>query len=154
MPLISPKSRIKPPALRRGDTIGIVAPASNIERDLLEAGCERFRQLGYRPIYLESIFEQDLYFAGSMERRTRELEEMFVRDDVQAIVCARGGYGSNYLLTELDLEKIKAHPKIFVGYSDITTLETYFTDAAGLVTFHGPMVAKDWVHEDGVDLLS
>ena len=54
----------------------------------------------------------------------------------------------------LDLEKIKAHPKIFVGYSDLTTLLTYFSDAAGLVTFHGPMVAKDWAHEDGVDLAS
>jgi muramoyltetrapeptide carboxypeptidase len=154
MPLISPKSRIKPPALRRGDTIGIVAPASNIKRDLLEAGCERFRQLGYRPIYLESIFEQDLYFAGSMERRTRELEEMFVRDDVQAIVCARGGYGSNYLLKALDINKIAAHPKIFAGYSDLTTLLTYVSDAAGFVTFHAPMVTKDFVHADGVDLAS
>jgi muramoyltetrapeptide carboxypeptidase len=79
---------------------------------------------------------------------------MFLRDDVRAIVCARGGYGANYLLHALDLEKIKAHPKIFVGYSDITTLLTYFTDAAGFVTFHGPMVAKDWLHENGVDLAS
>jgi len=79
---------------------------------------------------------------------------MFVREDVRAIVCARGGYGANYLLRALDLEKIKAHPKIFVGYSDITTLLTYFHDAAGMVTFHGPMVAKDWSHENGVDLAS
>ncbi|MGA8340836.1 MAG: LD-carboxypeptidase, partial [Candidatus Sulfotelmatobacter sp.] len=96
----------------------------------------------------------DLYFAGSVERRTRELEEMFVRDDVRAIVCARGGYGANYLLKELDLEKIKAHPKIFVGYSDITTLLTWFHDVGGFITFHGPMAAKDWAHEDGVDLAS
>jgi len=74
---------------------------------------------------------------------------------VRAIVCARGGYGANYLLEELDLEKIKAHPKIFVGYSDLTTLLTYFSDGTGLITFHGPMVAKDWVHDDdGVDLIS
>ena len=86
------------------------------------------------------------------ERRARELEEMFVRDEVRAIVCARGGYGSNYLLDMLDLKKIKAHPKIFVGYSDLTTLLTYFADSAGLVTFHGPMVAKDFAHADGVDL--
>ena len=88
------------------------------------------------------------------ERRARELEEMFAREEVRAIVCARGGYGANYLLEALDLEKIKAHPKIFVGYSDVTTLLTYFSDTAGLVTFHGPMVAKDWLHEDGVDLTS
>jgi muramoyltetrapeptide carboxypeptidase len=153
---MSPLNRqpIKPRALRPGDTVGIVAPASNIKRAELEAGCEALRRAGYRPFYLDSILEQDLYFAGSVERRARELEEMFARDEVQAIVCARGGYGANYLLSELDLEKIKAHPKILVGYSDITTLLTHFVDAAGLVTFHGPMVAKDWAHEDGVDRVS
>jgi muramoyltetrapeptide carboxypeptidase len=151
---VPPKPRIKPPALRRGDTIGIVAPASNIKRDLLEAGCERFRQLGFKTIYLDSIFNQDLYFAGSVNRRARELEEMFVRDDVHAIVCARGGYGSNYLLQTLDIQKIAAHPKIFAGYSDLTTLLTYFSDAAGFVTFHAPMVTKDFANPDGVDLAS
>ena len=146
--------RIKPPALRPGDTVGIVAPASNVKRADLEAGCEGLRRAGYRPFYFDSILEQDLYFAGSVERRTRELEEMFAREDVRAIVCARGGYGANYLLPVLDLEKVKAHPKIVVGYSDLTALLTYFADAAGLVTFHGPMVAKDWAHLDGVDLAS
>jgi muramoyltetrapeptide carboxypeptidase len=146
--------RVKPPALRPGDTVGIVAPASNIKRAELEAGCEALRRAGYRPFYFESIFDQDLYFAGSAERRARELEEMFVRDDVRAIVCARGGYGSNYLLEALDLEKIKAHPKIFVGYSDLTSLLTYFADATGLITFHGPMAAKDWAHDNGVDIAS
>src|ERR1700692_3829860 len=132
---------VKPPALRSGDTVGIVAPASNVKRAELEAGCEAWRRAGYRPFYLDSILEQDFYFAGSVERRARELEEMFVRDEVRAIVCARGGYGANYLLRELDLEKIKKHPKIFVGYSDITTLLTHFVDAAGLVTFHRAMAA-------------
>jgi muramoyltetrapeptide carboxypeptidase len=144
---------IKPPALRSGDTVGIVAPASNVKRDDFEAGCEALRRAGYRPFYFDSILDQELYFAGSVERRTRELEEMFVRDDVRAIVCARGGYGANYLLQTLDFDKIKAHPKIFVGYSDITTLLTCFTDG-GLVTFHGPMVAKDWLHDGGVHLFS
>jgi muramoyltetrapeptide carboxypeptidase len=146
--------RIKPPALRPGDTVGIVAPASNVKRGDLEAGCERLRLAGYRPFYFDSILDQDLYFAGSVARRACELEEMFAREDVRAMVCARGGYGANYLLPVLDLEKIKAHPKIFVGYSDQTALLTYFADAAGLVTFHGPMVAKDWAHEDGVDAAS
>jgi muramoyltetrapeptide carboxypeptidase len=145
---------VKPLALRPGDTVGIVAPASNVKQADLEAGCEALRRAGYRPFYFDSILEKDLYFAGSVERRARELEEMFLHDDVRAIVCARGGYGANYLLRELDLEKIKTHPKIFVGYSDITTLLTYFMDAAGLVTFHGPMAAKDWSHENGVDLAS
>ncbi|HVR26129.1 MAG TPA: LD-carboxypeptidase [Candidatus Polarisedimenticolia bacterium] len=146
--------RIKPPAVRLGDTLGIVAPASNVKRADLEAGCEGLRRAGYRPFYFDSILEQDVYFAGSVERRTRELEAMFAREDVKAIVCARGGYGANYLLGALDLEKIKLHPKIFVGYSDLTALLTYFSDVGGFVTFHGPMVAKDWVHEAGVHLAS
>jgi len=146
--------RVKPPALRPGDTIGIVAPASNIKREDLEAGCTALQHAGYRPVYLDSIFDRDLYFAGSAQRRARELEEMFTRDEVRAILCARGGYGANYLLQNLDLDKVRSHPKIFVGYSDITTLLTYFADSCGLVTFQGPMAAKDWAHEDGVDLAS
>jgi muramoyltetrapeptide carboxypeptidase len=145
---------VKPPALRPGDTVGIVASASNIKQADLEAGCEALRRVGYRPFYLDSILDRDVYFAGSVERRVRELEEMFERDDVRAVICARGGYGANYLLDQLDLEKIEAHPKIFVGYSDVTSLLTHFADAAGLVTFHGPMAAKDWAHEGGVDLSS
>src|SRR5712691_1212688 len=154
MPPTPPTARIKPPTLQAGDTVGIVAPASNIQRDLLEAGCKSLRRLGYAPFYFDSIFEQDLYFAGSVERRVRELEEMFLRDEVRAIVCARGGYGSNCLLGALDLQKIASHPKIFVGYSDNTTLLTYFADAAGFVTFHGPMITKDFTRKDGVDLTS
>ena len=144
-------ARIKPPVLQAGDTVGIVAPASNVRADDLEAGCAALRDLGYKPFYFESILERDLYFAGSAARRARELEEMFTRDDVRAIICARGGYGSNYLLDTLDLNKIKAHPKIFVGYSDLTSLLTYFADSAGIITFHGPMVAKDFAHADGID---
>lgn len=146
--------RRKPPALQPGDTVGIVAPASNVKRELLEAGCDTLRRLGYRPFYLESIFEQDLYFAGSVERRARELEEMFLRDDVKAIVCARGGYGTNYLLGRLNPARIGSHSKIFVGYSDVTTLLTWFADSAGFVTFQGPMVTKDFALADGVDLPS
>jgi muramoyltetrapeptide carboxypeptidase len=151
--------RIKPRTLRPGDKIGIVAPASNVKRETLEAGCDGLRRAGYEPFYFESILERDLYFAGSVNRRARELEDMFVRDDILAIVCARGGYGSNYLLPipdskTLDLKKIAAHPKIFVGYSDLTSLLTTFADVANFVTFHGPMVAKDFALADGVDLAS
>jgi muramoyltetrapeptide carboxypeptidase len=151
MPSVPKIARVKPPALRSGDTVGIVAPASNVKPEHLEAGCAALRELGYKPFYFESILERDLYFAGSAVRRARELEEMFMRDEVRAIICARGGYGSNYLLDILDLNKIRAHPKIFVGYSDLTSLLTYFLDSAGLVTFHGPMVTKDFAHGDGVD---
>jgi muramoyltetrapeptide carboxypeptidase len=154
MPTVPQPPRLKPPALQPGDTVGIVAPASNFPREALDAGCSQLRELGYKPFYFDSILDQDLYFAGSVERRARELEEMFVRDEVRAILCARGGYGANYLLGVLDLMKIERHPKIFCGYSDITTLLTYFSDAAGFVTFHGPMLTTDFARKDGVDLAS
>lgn len=150
----STNSRIKPRALRRGDKVGIVAPASNLKREMLEAGCDGLRAAGYEPFYFASIFDRDLYFAGSVERRAGELEEMFVRDDVRAIICARGGYGSNYLPASIDPSRIVLHPKIFVGYSDITTLLCCIADAANFVTFHGPMVAKDFAIPDGVDMPS
>ena len=146
--------RVKPRALRPGDTVGIVAPASNIKRELLERGCAALRDLGYKPFYFDSIVEQDIYFAGSAARRAKELEEMFMRDEVRGILCARGGYGANYLLGKIDLGKIAAHPKVFVGYSDITTLLTWFADSAGFGGFHGPMVTKDFAVADGVDLAS
>lgn len=154
MPSRSQVERIKPRALRSGDNVGIVAPASSFKREDFEAGCAALRQMGYNPVYDDSIFDCDLYFAGSVDRRVRELENMFVRDDVKAIICARGGYGSNYLLAALDIDKISSHPKVFIGYSDNTSLQTYFCDAANLVTFHGPMVAKDFAKTDGVDVES
>jgi muramoyltetrapeptide carboxypeptidase len=154
MPSRSQVERIKPPALRAGDNIGIVAPASYFKREDFEAGCAALRQMGYNPVYDESIFDRDLYFAGSVERRARELENMFTRDDVRAITCARGGYGSNYLLPDLDMSKISSHPKAFIGYSDNTSLQTYFCDAGNLVTFHGPMVAKDFAKPNGIDVES
>jgi len=147
-------SLAKPRALRAGDTIAIVAPASNIKREDLEAGCDRLQKAGYRTIFLDSILSHDLYFAGSAERRARELETMFAREDVQAILCARGGYGSNYLLPLLNFEVIRKNPKIFVGYSDLTSLMTRFSRNRGFVTFHGPMAAKDWAHDNGVDMPS
>jgi muramoyltetrapeptide carboxypeptidase len=154
MDINAQKARLKPPALRPGDTVAIVAPASDIKRTALDQGCAALQSLGYRPVYLDSIFDQDLYFAGSRERRARELEEMFARADVRAILCARGGYGANYLVNALDPQQIIPNQKIFVGYSDITTLLTCFCDTAGFVTFHGPMVTKDFAHSDGVDLPS
>jgi muramoyltetrapeptide carboxypeptidase len=143
---------LKPRPLRRGDKIGIVAPASNVQRNALDAGLRRLQELGYQVELGDSVFDQDLYFAGSREARVRDLMEMFRREDIRAIICARGGYGSNYLLPLIDLELVRRHPKVFVGYSDLTALLTWIHDETGLVTFHGPMVAKDFAHADGVNL--
>src|SRR5690242_17575760 len=101
-----PRQLTKPPALKKGDKVAIVAPASSFNRDAFEAGCARLRQMGYEPVYSDSIFDRELYFAGTAERRARELQSMFEREDVKAIFCARGGYGANYLLPLLEMKKI------------------------------------------------
>ena len=145
---------LKPPPLRRGDTIGIVALASNVQPDALDAGVARLRALGYEVVLGESLLDQDLYFAGSADARSRDLMQMFMRSEVKGIISARGGYGSNYLLPLLDLDLIRRNPKLLVGYSDITSILTWIHDETGMVTFHGPMAAKDFAHDDGVDLLT
>lgn len=151
MPSSAQTERLRPPALRLGDTVGIIAPAGPIRPAALEAGCATLLRMGYRPFYLPSILDRDLYFAGSVERRVNELHEMFRRKQVRAILCARGGYGCNYLLPHLDLGLIRRNRKIFAGCSDVTTLLTYLCDAAGFVTFHSPMAAGNFGRPDGID---
>ena len=142
---------LKPEALLSGDTVAVIAPASQIKRDLLLAGVRGLEQLGYRAAYSEEIFSEDLYFAGNVERRIHELHQAFSDPKVKAVFCARGGYGTNYLLPYLDLELIRNNPKIFLGYSDVSTLLTYLHDQLGLITFHGPMVTKDFANANGID---
>lgn len=147
--------RLKPPALQPGDTIGVVAPASPFNKESFERSCARWQEWGYKVVFDQRIFDREPpYFAGTAEQRARDIETMFERSDVRAIVCARGGYGCNYLLDKIDLDLVRRNPKIFLGYSDVTTLLTWFHDAAGLVTFHGPMMNKDYETEDGVHKLS
>ncbi len=134
---------IKPPALRPGDKVGLIAPASSFNREAFTAGCDRLRQVGYEPVFSDNIFERDLYFAGSAERRLRELEDLLSRDDVKALIGVRGGYGSNYLLERLNFERFSRHPKIILGCSDLTSLLAAINDRTGLIVFHGPMLAKD-----------
>lgn len=145
---------VRPPALHPGESVAVIAPAGPVDPDALKSGCDGLAAMGYRPVFLPSILDRNWYFAGSVQRRLDELHEMFRREDIRAIICARGGYGCNYLLAGLDLDLIRANPKAFVGYSDVTALLTYITDATGLVTFHGPMVAKDFAHRDGVSVES
>jgi muramoyltetrapeptide carboxypeptidase len=140
--LVRPKL-LKPRALKRGDKVGLLAPASSFNREAFEAGCNRLRQMGYEPVYSAEIFARELYFAGTAQRRLEELKALLVRDDIAALVCVRGGYGSNYLLEKFSFELFAEHPKILLGCSDVTSLLTAITDRTGLVTFHGPMVAKD-----------
>ncbi len=145
-------TRIKPRALHPGDTIGIVAPAGVVDRIAFEAGSARLNQLGYATTWFESIFERDQYFAGPVMRRVAELKEMFLRPDIHGIICARGGYGCNYLLPHMDAATLRAHPKLFMGFSDVTTLLTWMVDR-GMVAIHGPMVSRGFA-DDSADLES
>jgi muramoyltetrapeptide carboxypeptidase len=147
-------SLVRPPALQKGDTVGIVAPAGPVNRQQFEAGALAVQELGLVPVFSQGIFERELYFAGGVRRRVDELHEMFRLPEVKAIICARGGYGSNHLLPHLNLGLIAKNPKIFCGYSDLTTLLTHFHDTLGFVGFHGPMLAKDFARPEGVHLKS
>lgn len=135
-----PALRIKPPALRRGDLIGIVAPASNVRLEMLEAGCRELQELGFRTLCRPGIVTQYRYFSGTDERRAGEFLEMVRNPEVRAIFCARGGYGSARIIPYLEPELLQANPKIVNGSSDITALLA-FLDACGIASFHGPMVA-------------
>ncbi|MFN7949526.1 MAG: LD-carboxypeptidase [Blastocatellia bacterium] len=136
-------SIVKPPALRAGDTVAIVAPASNLKSDYLERGVAELARLGFHSKYEPEILSKARYTAGSDERRAGELMRAFTDPEVKAVWAARGGYGAMRLFNLLNDETLRQHPKIFIGYSDMTALHLYFYCRFGWVTFHGPMAAKD-----------
>ena len=142
--MVRPSTIIRPPALRPGDTIGVIAPASNVKPDWLAKGEAELHRLGFKTKHLDSILDKSLYTAGSDQRRAEELNAMFADQSVRAIFAARGGYGAVRILPLLNDETIRANPKIVMGYSDITSLLIYLYQRHGLVSFHGPMVAKDF----------
>ena len=131
-------------ALGPQSTIGVVSPASAVQRSALEAGCRALTALGGWQVAASpfALCSED-GFAGTAEARAAALMEMWQREDVDAVICARGGYGSNYLLPLLDFNAMRMTPKAFVGYSDNTSL-LLALERAGLVPFHGPMVASDF----------
>lgn len=133
-----------PVALQPGDTIGVVAPASNIKSELLLAGVEELKRLGYQVKYRDSILEKARYTAGSIKRRADEFNEMMADPEVKAIFAARGGYGAVEILEHIDFGAIAEQPKIVMGYSDITVLLIALYQKCNWATFHGPMVAKDF----------
>ena len=132
----------KPEPLKKGATIGVVAPAGCIDEESLKAGTEAIRACGFKVELSEHISSHKGYLAGSAEQRALDLETFFRRGDVDGIFCARGGFGSVQLLPFLKLPFAR-YPKIFVGYSDITILLNWLLQAHRMVTFHGPMVAMD-----------
>jgi muramoyltetrapeptide carboxypeptidase len=141
--MVQPAPVTKPAALRDGDAVAIVAPASNLKADYLARGVAELERLGFRAQYEPGILDKARYTAGDDRRRAAELMRAFADPEIKAVWAARGGYGSMRLFNLLDDDLIGRRPKIFIGYSDMTALSLYFYRRFGWVTFHGPMAAKD-----------
>ena len=146
---------LKPPAVQSGAGISVIAPASFAQSERVERGLEALRALGFAPRLGQHALERGpLFFAGTREQRLADLHAAFLDKSTSAVMCLRGGYGSNYMLDGIDLELIRKHPKQFFAYSDLTGVQLRLLDELGLPAFHGPMVAADFSVEDGVHLAS
>lgn len=132
---------IKPAPLKENDVVGIVAPGTAVPSpdDLYRAN-EILTNLNLKPKFGKSISKGANYRTRTFQERLDDLMEMFLDNNVRAIFCIRGGYGSGQLLDKIDYDLIRKNPKVFVGYSDITALHIAFNKLAGLVTYHGPML--------------
>ena len=140
---------IKPPLLKSGDTIGILAVSGSIDDDapLLRA-VKFFQNLGYKLKLSENIYDKYNYLAGDDRIRLKALHNMFLDKSVNAIIALRGGYGAVRIVNDIDYSIIRENPKIFCGYSDITVLNAMFLKRAGLITYSGPMVMSDFGSEN------
>ncbi len=134
-------SLLRPPSLKEGDVVGVVAPAGPVDRVQLKIGLEVIGSMGFKPLLGKHIYARSRFMAGSDKDRAQDLMDMFRNPDVRAIFCARGGYGANRILSHLEPDEIRAHPKAVVGSSDITLLLNFLAQKCKLVAFHGPMVA-------------
>lgn len=132
---------IKPRALREGDAVGLITPATYVsDPDQLQSAERTLRYFGLVPRFGRNVRKRTGYLGGSIAERISDLHEMFADQEIKAIFCIRGGYGSGQLLDKIDYDLIRRNPKIFLGYSDITALHLAIFKRTGLVTFHGPVV--------------
>jgi muramoyltetrapeptide carboxypeptidase len=132
---------LKPRALRPGDRVAVVAPASPFRREDFDAGLAELRRLGFDPVYDESVFERRAYVAGPAATRAAALRQALGDPAVRAIMAVRGGYGSVHILPLLDRAEVRDAGKLIVGYSDLTSLLTFVTCHCGVAAVHGPTVA-------------
>ena len=129
---------ISPPRLQPGDTIMFVAPAGELDRERMMLAKERLEERGYKVKLRDDLFAVDGYLAGSDERRAEEFMQAFRDPEVRGVFPGTGGYGTMRMLDLLDFDVIRANPKVFIGFSDITALHAALNRRAGLVTFHSP----------------
>lgn len=140
------------PSLRNGSRIAVVSPASAAKAELVERGCERLQAFGYETVVMpHALSRGPLYYAGAATERVADLHAAFADRSIEGIFCTRGGWGSAEVLPLLDAALVRANPKVFAGYSDHTSLHTWFWNECGLATCYAPMVAADWSKDVGVD---
>ena len=133
---------IKPSMLKPGCRIGVVSPSYWLKKQYMEKTSKFFQDKGYTMVMGNSNSMKWGPFAGTPQERADDIHHMFSNPKIEAIICARGGYGANRVLPLLDYNLIRDNPKIFMGYSDITAYLTSITQKTGLVTFHGPMMVS------------
>lgn len=130
---------MRPPRLRPGGTVALVAPSGPVHPEGLAAAVREVRRRGFREAVDASVLARDRYLAGDDARRARELEDAFQNPEIDAVLCLRGGYGAMRILPALDAGLLRRHPKPLVGFSDITALHA-LAARAGLVSIHGAML--------------
>jgi muramoyltetrapeptide carboxypeptidase len=141
---------LKPHRLKKGDLIGIISPASTIaDPSRIQRGIAYLERQGYRTVVGEHVLKVHGYLAGTDEERAADFHAMFRNPDVKAVMCIRGGYGTPRILPHIDYKLVARNPKVFVGYSDVTSLQLALWKKTGLITFQGPMVGVDM--PDGLD---
>lgn len=137
---------LKPQRLRSGDRVAIVSPASPFPPEEFYEGIAELQRLGFEPVFDESVFARLGYLSGEGSLRARAVIDAWKDPSIRAIVAVRGGYGSVHLLPYLDRALLRQTPKIFVGYSDLTSVLTYLTNGCEIVSFHGPMLDRRLSH--------
>ncbi|MFI2743758.1 LD-carboxypeptidase [Zhouia sp. PK063] len=147
------KSKIKPKRLKKGDTIGLIAPGYAVAPEKLEKMKALLTQMGYKPYHTNNILGNYGYFSATDQERIDDIHHMFSNPEVAMILCARGGYGCTRIIDQLDYNLIKKNPKILMGFSDITALANAITEKTGLITFHGP-VGTTLDNEYGLEMIN
>lgn len=130
-----------------GDTIGIIALSGDCDKEKVEQAKANIEALGYKVILSKNIFDKNRYLAGSDEDKVNELEGFFKNPEIKLILCARGGYGAIRIINKIDYEIIKANPKPFCGFSDVTALLLMIYKKTGIITYHAPMAQTDFLSD-------
>ncbi len=129
-----------PPYLKSGDTIGVVCPAGYMSAERVQPCIDRLHEWGfYTKTGLTIGSSSKNYFSGTDEERLDDLQQMLDDDNIQAVLCGRGGYGMTRIVDKINLKKFKENPKWIIGFSDITLLHLHIYNTTGISTLHGPM---------------